>query len=118
VLNSFGREAEAEADAFAVENMPRAGYDPTGIVTFFHTLMNDGGGGAPSFLSSHPATEDRVAETRALIAAGTDASGLKQDDGGRLEIIQRRIRLLTGQVEPGGAPAATPPAPRRVMEMR
>ena len=95
-LNSFSREAENEADAFAVEMLPRAGYDPEGLVTFFQTLINDGGGGGgPSFLSSHPATTERIQHTSALVGALPQREGLRVDDDGRLEIIQRRIRLLT-----------------------
>jgi predicted Zn-dependent protease len=95
-LNSFGREAEMEADDFAVSVLPRAGYDPTGLVTFFKLLQNEqeGGGGVPSFLSSHPATEDRIQSTGEAIAALPPTPGLKVDDGGKLEIIQRRILLL------------------------
>src|SRR5262245_38204553 len=96
-LNSFGREAEMEADSFAVETMPRAGYDPNGLVTFFETLQresNDSGGG--DFLSSHPATADRAEAARAQIAAHPPPEGLVEDDNGRLEIIQRRIELLYG----------------------
>lgn len=95
-LNSFGREAEMEADAFAVEVLPRAGYDPNGLVTFFQTLMQEGGPQAPSFLSSHPATEDRYEAARAAIASQPEMQGLRVDDGGRFEIIQRRLVLLTG----------------------
>jgi predicted Zn-dependent protease len=43
-INSFGREAEMEADAFAVDALPRAGYDPNGLVTFFQTLQGESGG--------------------------------------------------------------------------
>ena len=103
VLNSFGRGAERESDAYAVEIMPKAGYDPSGLPTFFQTLINEGEGSAPSFLSSHPATQDRIEETRALIDALPPANGLRSDDGGRFEIIQHRVRLLT---EPRGAPPA------------
>lgn len=96
-LNTFTREAEVEADAFAVEVLPRAGYDPRGLVSFFETLQAQGGDHVPAFLSSHPATEDRIENTRALIAE-TDLSGdLRVRDDGRLEIIQRRIELLTGR---------------------
>src|SRR5262245_57421999 len=56
-LNTFTREAEMEADQFAVEVLPRAGYDPSGLVTFFETLKAQGGAETPEFLSSHPATE-------------------------------------------------------------
>ncbi len=101
-VNSFSRDAENEADAFAVEILPRAGYDPQGLVDFFQTLINDGGGGGgvPSFLSSHPATAERIQHTSELIAALPHRDGLRVDDEGRLEIIQRRIHLLTDHYGP------------------
>jgi predicted Zn-dependent protease len=96
-VNSFTREAEADADAFAVEVLPRAGYDPRGLVSFFHTLEREGGGGAPpGFLSSHPAPASRIEATSRLIAESRLPSGLRVEDGGRFEIIQRRIQILTG----------------------
>ena len=96
-LNQFGREAEMEADAFAVDAMPRAGWDPNGLVTFFQTLQAQGGGYVPTFLASHPATEERITATRERIAELTPRESLRTDDGGKLEIIQRRIEILTGQ---------------------
>jgi predicted Zn-dependent protease len=93
-LNSFGREAEREADAFAVDALVRSGIDPIGLVTFFELLEREGGGGVPQFLSSHPAPAERIRDTRAHIEAA-DRTGLRQSDGGRLEIIQRRIQILT-----------------------
>jgi len=95
VLNSFGREAEREADAFAVEILPRAGYDPEGMVSFFHTMLAEGGPDVPTFLSSHPATRERIAEAQALIQRLPPQPDLRSDDGGRFEIIQERVRLLT-----------------------
>jgi predicted Zn-dependent protease len=95
VLNSFGREAEGEADDFAVAVLPRAGYDPNGLPSFFETLIEEGGPKPPTFLSSHPAPADRLATTRAAIAAESLPPGLRSKDGGRLEIIQQRIQLLT-----------------------
>jgi predicted Zn-dependent protease len=101
VLNSFSRSAEGEADAFAVQVLPRAGYDPDGLVTFFITLQReDGGGAGASFLSSHPATGDRIAATQALIGAQPKVAGLRTDDNGKLEIIQRRLVLLTKRAPP------------------
>jgi len=97
VLNSFSREAEAEADNFAVEVMPKAGWDPHGLVTFFQTLNAEAAHGRPpEFLSSHPTTEKRIEATQARIRAAKLPEGLKEGDAGKLEIIQRRIRLLTG----------------------
>ncbi len=101
VLNSFGREAEREADGFALEVLPRAGYDPRGMVSFFETLRAEGGGRGPAFLSSHPTTEERIAASQATLARSSLPAGLRVHDGGRLEIIQRRIRLLTGEAAPG-----------------
>jgi len=100
VLNSFGREAEREADDFAVLVLPRAGYDPNGLPSFFETMIAQGGPSAPAFLSSHPAPQDRLSATRAAIDAQALPAGLRVDDGGRLEIIQRRIELLTGESAP------------------
>jgi len=94
-LNQFSRDAERQADSFAVETVPKAGYDPSGITSFFETLIRETGNTGDSFLSSHPATEERIANTKALIAAEHLPPGLRQDDDGKLEIIQHRIRLLT-----------------------
>jgi len=98
-LNQFGREAEMQADAFAVDAMPRAGWDPNGLVTFFKTLQAEGGPNVPTFLASHPATEERITAASARIAAITPQidQPLRVEDGGKLEIIQRRIEILTGE---------------------
>ncbi len=95
-LNTFTREAEAEADAFAVDVMPTAGYDPQGLVSFFQTLKEEGGPSVPEFLSSHPTSQSRIDATSARIRQTPIPPGLRADDGGRLEIIQRRIELLLG----------------------
>lgn len=95
ILNTFSREAEAEADAFAVDALPRAGYDPNGLPTFFETLAAEDGGRVPAFLSSHPAPADRLEATRARIAAADLPPGLASDDGGRFDIIQQRVELLS-----------------------
>ena len=97
-LNTFGREAEMQADAFAVETLPRAGWDPAGLVTFFQLLQSESGGsGAPAFLSSHPATDDRIRATSEALEVVKVPPGAKTDDRGKLQIIQRRILLLTRQ---------------------
>ena len=74
-----------------------AGYDPHGMVTLLETLKSEqGGGNSANFLSSHPATDERIANVRADIAANQPLPPVRSDDGGRLEIIQERIRLLVG----------------------
>jgi predicted Zn-dependent protease len=104
-LNNFGREAEMEADAFAVDVLPPAGYDPDGLMTFFETLRYESGSQPAGFLSSHPATNDRIQATRARIAKQHLGPGLRVDDGGKLEIIQRRILLLTHPSSGRGYPS-------------
>ena len=100
VLNSFSREAEAEADAFAVRTMPQAGWNPQGLVTFFQTLSHETKGGRPpEFLSNHPATESRIEATSKLISEQQLPEGLRESDAGKLQIIQRRIQILTGHAE-------------------
>lgn len=62
---SYSRDAEAEADHYSVELMHKAGHDPAAIARFFE-LMRDklGDNGENDFLSTHPATPERIAETR------------------------------------------------------
>ena len=91
-LNTFSREAEHEADTFAVRLMVRSGYDPRGLAAFFETLRKDGEGSAPRFLSSHPATSDRIANTRKMIEGLPRGTPLQTEDGGRLQEIQRILR--------------------------
>jgi predicted Zn-dependent protease len=93
-VNSFGREAEREADAFAVRVLPKAGYDPEGLVTFFRTIQREYGNTDLSFLQDHPAPSDRIEAATKLIEAEALPSDLREDDGGELEIIQRRLELL------------------------
>lgn len=107
-LNDFSREDERDADAFGVAVLPRAGYDPNGLVTFFETIQRESGAGG-GFLSSHPATTERIRNTRAMIRKIDLDETLRRDDGGKLELIHRRIRLLTGAVGPEPAPGPAPP---------
>lgn len=93
-LSTFGRDAEREADAFAVEVLPRAGYDPHGLLTFFETMRLSGGASPPAWLSSHPATDERIANTRRMIEAGELPAGLRTGDDGRLHAIQKRLEEL------------------------
>ncbi len=68
----YSRDAEREADRLGVEYMYQAGYDPTGMTTMFQELLaqrKSSPGGLEKFFSSHPLTEERIANARAQIAA-------------------------------------------------
>lgn len=66
---AYSREHEFEADAFAVEITHRAGFDPEGMIRFFEHLIAKGlVDPMPSWGSTHPPHDERVAAIRAQIA--------------------------------------------------
>ena len=66
VTLSYSRHQEREADRTAVDLMAAAGRDPMAITRFFEMLEERmGGSGGANFLSTHPATHERIEETRA-----------------------------------------------------
>lgn len=60
------RDAEYEADQEGLEMMRRAGYAQSATVTFMEKLLKQGGS-TPTFLSTHPATSDRIAALKRAI---------------------------------------------------
>lgn len=98
-ISTYTQEFEREADRLGVETLVNAGYDPIGMITMFETLQRESartGIPLPQFLSSHPATQERIAITRSEIDRYGSRLAPKASDGGRLAIIQERIRLLAG----------------------
>jgi predicted Zn-dependent protease len=95
-MNTYTRDAEREADALAVETMVHAGWNPEGMVTMFETLQAESGGfDGPQFLSSHPATEERIENVQRDIAKYPGSDKLRSDDG-KLSIIKERLKLIIG----------------------
>lgn len=61
----YGRRDESEADAFARRSLEAAGHSPAGLVTLFEKLLKLQALPAwAAFLSTHPATEERIASLR------------------------------------------------------
>lgn len=56
------RTMETEADRIGIELSARAGYDPQGAVTLWRKMGAAAKSAPPSFLSTHPASEDREAD--------------------------------------------------------
>ncbi len=92
-----GARRRCEADAFAVDAMPRADYDPNGLVTFFQTIKARGRAERAG-LSLEPPGHAGAHRRDPHADRGSCSPGgsLRIDDGGKLEIIQRRIEILTG----------------------
>jgi predicted Zn-dependent protease len=70
-MAKHSREAEREADRVAVHYLTRAGLDPRGMPQFFQRLLDEersGSSGLVAWFSTHPVTQDRIADTEAMIA--------------------------------------------------
>jgi predicted Zn-dependent protease len=75
-LAQFSREQELDADRISVQTLQRAGYDPYGMERFLGdmgrnaalhaSLLGEGSGQTVDFLSTHPATPERVEQATAL----------------------------------------------------
>ena len=95
-MASFSRDFEREADKVGVETLIRADYDPERLATFFETLMKEEPkSGIPQFLSTHPATPERIQNVRAVISA-TPKLGDRRTEDEKLAAIQKRIKLIQG----------------------
>jgi predicted Zn-dependent protease len=67
---SHSREAENEADAAAVSMLVASGIDPAGLPSFFRKLLDEQRGQSSAvtqWFSTHPTTEDRIANVQGLI---------------------------------------------------
>jgi Zn-dependent protease with chaperone function len=68
---SYSRQHEDEADVDGLRLMIAARLDPRGMIAFYETMMTEDrhmARGAARYLSTHPATEDRIARLRQLAA--------------------------------------------------
>lgn len=61
------RQDEYEADTTGLRTLGRAGYAESAMVSFMEKLLKQGGSGVPTFLSTHPATKNRITRLREAI---------------------------------------------------
>ncbi|SNS38651.1 Putative Zn-dependent protease, contains TPR repeats [Noviherbaspirillum humi] len=65
---SFSRDAEREADRVGLQILGQAGFDTSGMISFFGRLQNATrayNDSAPAYLRSHPLTTERIADIQA-----------------------------------------------------
>ncbi len=65
---AYSRDHEREADRVGMRILSRAELDPMGMPEFFQVLLNDNRyrSQPPAFLSTHPLTQARIADARAM----------------------------------------------------
>jgi len=69
VFTKYSRDAETEADMVGAQIIYDAGYNPNAMVTFFQKLKaQQGKGGGPSFLASHPDPGDRAKNVASILS--------------------------------------------------
>lgn len=103
----FSQEHEEEADSVGLRISHDAGYNPFGLVEFFKKILalEKGGGGTPQFLSSHPATNDRIKDVTGQIksrygdAVRPGETQSYQCVGTRLQLADVQKRIRDGQIK-------------------
>jgi predicted Zn-dependent protease len=108
VFAKYGREAENEADARAVQTLPAAGYDPEGVATFFEQMLKQQQrepGLLDTWFASHPTSQQRVANARAMIRTLNLDRARLTDDTAEYQRFRARVRELASPTAPTTAPA-------------
>jgi predicted Zn-dependent protease len=67
--SAYSRDQEREADALGVDYMLANQYDPQATIRLHELLLKSSSGFRIPFLSSHPSSEERIENLRALIEA-------------------------------------------------
>lgn len=106
VFTKFSRDDEREADSLAVGFLIDAGIHPRGLPGMFEILLQERErrpGLLEQWFSSHPLTEERIAETRKLIETLPEEQ-LQElvDDTPTFHRMQERLRSLPPPPKPEG----------------
>lgn len=108
LMLAHSRSSEHEADVFGVKYSARAGYDPRGIIRFFQKLKAKEGKTPKvlAWLSTHPATGERIAHVEDIIEDKKLASGKRNEMRHKAvkDILESGQKPVRG-TEPMRAPA-------------
>ncbi|MEY4487590.1 MAG: hypothetical protein RIQ79_98 [Verrucomicrobiota bacterium] len=110
----YSRDHESEADTVGLRYAARAGYDPRSAVTFWRKMeAANSGPSVPGFLSTHPPTQDRIANL-AQLAPGLMATyeqAKRNYEGGTPATAPTPTAAPVKAVAPSARPTAPAPAP-------
>ena len=67
VVNGYSRQAEETADAAALTELTRAGYDPAAMVVLLTTMEAKSKGASGGIITTHPPTSERLAKVKASV---------------------------------------------------
>jgi len=90
---NFSRAHEYEADRVGMGTLAKAGYDPRGMPQFFERLQNASRyrSNPQEFLSTHPVTTSRIADSRNRAEQYPEKKGANSFD---YELIRIKIQLM------------------------
>ncbi|HEU0302084.1 MAG TPA: M48 family metallopeptidase [Longimicrobium sp.] len=103
VFAKYGRDAEREADRRAVSTLPAAGYDPEGVPSFFEDLLAEQARQPTlldSWFASHPTSQERVQNARAMIGVLQVDRARLADDTPDYQAFRARVRQLGSATAP------------------
>jgi predicted Zn-dependent protease len=92
----FTRANELEADRVGVQTLAAAGFDPRSMPAFFERLQKSTqyARRPPEYLSTHPVTESRIADTR---GRAEQYPARHPPDTLAFEMVRAKLRVLTGR---------------------
>jgi len=94
VLLPFSRIQESEADLIGLDLMADAGFEPSESVELWKNMMTASGGkGPPEWLSTHPASENRIANLNKNMPGAKEKFGQAQHAGQHPQCDRSRLRL-------------------------
>lgn len=109
----YTRAHEQEADRVGLQTLRRAGFEPSGMASFFERLMGQGRlyeNNAPVYLRTHPLSHERMADLQNRLQATSPGAGDSARLPGSLaaEPAGQAFALLRAQIqaEEGSAPVA------------
>jgi hypothetical protein len=93
-LLKFSREYETQADILGAQILARAGYDPMDLARMFQTIEQQGSGGGPEFLSSHPNPGNRYNRISEEARKLQIASGRRSGQSAEFSQVKASLRRM------------------------